>query len=48
MTKMSNIPTEQTPKYFSEGKVGDFRTSDFNFIIGWIDVAPSKGQLISE
>ena len=48
MTKMSNIPTERTPKYFAEGKVDVFRTSDFNFIMGWIAVAPSKGQLISE
>ena len=48
MTKMSKLTTEQTPKYFAEGKVSDFRTSDFNFIMGWIDFAPSKGQLISE
>ena len=46
MTKMSNISTEQTPKYLAE--VADFRTSDFNFIMGWIAVAPSKGQLITE
>ena len=47
MTKMSNIPTEQTPKYFAEDKVDDFRTSDFNFVMGWIAVAPSKCQLLN-
>ena len=45
---MSNISTEQTPKYLAEDKVADFRTIDFNFIMGWIAVAPSKGQLITE